>query len=70
MKNLLSSYLEYPADRTGQPEKANISKLLDAAIKQIRKNRYYERFMNESQVSLLGVVFAGNEIGCRMENLR
>jgi hypothetical protein len=52
-----------------QPKKANISKLLDAAIKQIREPRYYERFSSESQVSLLGVVFAGNEIGCRMETL-
>jgi Holliday junction resolvase-like predicted endonuclease len=52
-----------------QPKKTNISKLLDTAIKQIRETRYYERFSSESQVSLLGVAFAGNEIGCRIETL-
>jgi hypothetical protein len=50
-----------------QPEKGDISKLLDAAIGQIREKRYYERFWGERQVSLLGVAFAGNEIGCRIE---
>jgi hypothetical protein len=52
-----------------RPEKGNISKLLDAALSQIREKRYYERFMGEQQVSLLGVVFAGKEIGCRMEKI-
>jgi hypothetical protein len=52
-----------------QPKKGNVSGLLNAAIKQIRERRYYERFMSERQVSLLGVTFAGNEIGCRMETV-
>jgi hypothetical protein len=50
-----------------QSKKGNITKLLNAAIGQIREKRYYERFMGERQVSLLGVAFAENEIGCRME---
>ncbi|MDR1865768.1 MAG: ATP-binding protein [Bacteroidales bacterium] len=52
-----------------QPKQGDISKLLDAALKQIHEKRYYERFMGERQVSLLGVAFAGNEIGCRIESL-
>ena len=51
------------------PEQGDISKLLDAAMMQIREKRYYERFLGERQVSLLAVAFAGNEIGCRMEAL-
>jgi Holliday junction resolvase-like predicted endonuclease len=52
------------------PEQGDLSKLLDAAMVQIREKRYYERFLGERQVSLLAVAFAGNEIGCRMEPLR
>jgi hypothetical protein len=52
-----------------QPKKGSISGLLNAAIKQIRKKRYYERFLGERQVSLLGVAFAGDDIGCRMETI-
>jgi hypothetical protein len=40
--------------------------LLSKAIKQIEEKRYYERFMSEQKVSLLAVVFAEKEIGCRM----
>jgi hypothetical protein len=52
-----------------KPGRADISKLLDTAIRQIRETRYYERFTNECQVSLLGVAFAGNKIGCQIEEL-
>jgi hypothetical protein len=51
------------------PGQGDLSKLLDAAMVQIREKRYYERFLGERQVSLLAVAFAGNEIGCRMEPL-
>jgi hypothetical protein len=50
-----------------QPEQGDISKLLDAAMSQIREKRYYERFLGERQVSLLAVAFAGNDVGCRIE---
>jgi hypothetical protein len=48
-----------------QPEKENIPKLLDEAIRQIKENRYAERFNTGQKVSLLGIAFAGNEIGCK-----
>jgi hypothetical protein len=52
-----------------QPVQGDIPKLLDDAIAQIREKRYYERFLGERQVSLLGVAFAGKDVGCRMEPL-
>jgi Holliday junction resolvase-like predicted endonuclease len=48
-----------------QPKKAKIENLLNAAIKQIKANRYAEQFSDGQRVSLLGVAFAGNEIGCK-----
>ncbi|GHS87954.1 ATPase AAA [Bacteroidia bacterium] len=66
-----------------QVQEENISALLDKAIKQIKEKHYAERFddgastgsATEStnpvikKVLLLGVAFAGKEIGCRMEEL-
>jgi Holliday junction resolvase-like predicted endonuclease len=52
-----------------QPKKEKIANLLNAAIKQIKGNRYAERFNDGQKVSLLGIAFAGKEIGCRIENL-
>jgi hypothetical protein len=52
-----------------QAKKAKTTELLDNAIHQIREKRYYERFLSEPQVSLLGIAFAGKEIGCRIEAL-
>jgi hypothetical protein len=49
-----------------QPEEEKISKLLDEALNQIKEKRYYEPFKGQ-KVSLLGVAFAGKEIGCRIE---
>ncbi|MDR2621173.1 MAG: ATP-binding protein [Dysgonamonadaceae bacterium] len=49
-----------------QVKKSRISTLLTKALRQIEENRYYERFMNEPKVSLLAVVFAEKEIGCRI----
>jgi hypothetical protein len=57
------------AEVTFQAKKAKITDLLDAAILQIREKKYYERFLSEPQVSLLGIAFAGKEIGCRIESL-
>ncbi|MDR1632292.1 MAG: ATP-binding protein [Dysgonamonadaceae bacterium] len=50
-----------------QVKKGRISTLLTKAIRQIEGKRYCERFMNEPKTSLLAVVFAGKEIGCRMK---
>ncbi|MDR1610591.1 MAG: ATP-binding protein [Candidatus Symbiothrix sp.] len=50
-----------------QVKKGRISTLLTKAIRQIEEKRYCERFMNEPKVSLLAVVFAEKEIGCRMK---
>ncbi|MDR0832720.1 MAG: ATP-binding protein [Candidatus Symbiothrix sp.] len=52
-----------------QVEEEDTSKLLDAAIKQIREKHYAERFDNGQKVTLLAIAFAGKEIACRMENL-
>jgi hypothetical protein len=49
-----------------QVKKGRMTTLLNNAMKQIEEKRYYERFMNEGNVSLLAVVFAEKEIGCRM----
>jgi hypothetical protein len=50
--------------------KKGINKLLDGAIQQIRDNRYYERFMGtDKQISLMGIAFAGNDVGCKIEKL-
>jgi hypothetical protein len=49
-----------------QVKKGRISTLLTKAIRQIEEKRYCERFMNEPKVSLLAVVFAEKEIGCRI----
>jgi Holliday junction resolvase-like predicted endonuclease len=48
-----------------QPKKAKIENLLNEALKQIKANRYAERFNDGQRISLLGVAFAGNEIGCK-----
>jgi hypothetical protein len=47
----------------------HIDQLAANAIAQIREKRYYERFVGHQQISLLGVAFAGKEIGCKMEKL-
>ena len=49
-----------------QVKKGRMTTLLSKAIRQIETKRYYERFMGEEKVSLLAVVFAAKEIGCRM----
>ena len=47
-------------------KKGRIATLLTNAMKQIEEKRYYERFMNDKKVSLLSIVFAEKEIGCRI----
>ncbi|GHT43544.1 ATPase AAA [Bacteroidia bacterium] len=42
--------------------------LLDQAIAQIRKKRYYEQFFDR-KIILLGIAFSGKEVGCRIESL-
>jgi hypothetical protein len=44
--------------------------LLDAAMAQIRKSRYYERYAGEKRrVALCAVAFAGKETACRLTEL-
>jgi hypothetical protein len=48
--------------------KGSCETLLDAALAQIKKNRYHERYAGENRrIAFLGVAFAGKKIGCRME---
>ena len=47
-------------------KKSRMAALLTNALRQMEEKRYYERFMNEPKVSLLSVVFAEKEIGCRI----
>jgi hypothetical protein len=42
--------------------------LLDAALAQIKKNRYHERYAGSNRrIAFLAVAFAGKKIACRME---
>jgi len=50
--------------------KGSCARLLDAAFAQIKKQRYYERYMvKNNRVALLAVAFAGKSIACKMEEL-
>ncbi|MDR1895452.1 MAG: PD-(D/E)XK nuclease domain-containing protein, partial [Prevotellaceae bacterium] len=49
-----------------QPQKGNISVLLDKAMTQIKEKNYVERFNSGEEISLLAIAFAGKEIGCKM----
>jgi hypothetical protein len=44
-----------------------INTLLNEAMKQIRNQRYYNKYLGK--VILLGVAFSGKQTGCRMEEL-
>ncbi|MDR1557013.1 MAG: ATP-binding protein [Tannerellaceae bacterium] len=46
----------------------SLSSLLRSAIAQIRKQRYYEPYMDR-KVILLAVAFTGKDVGCRMVSL-
>ncbi|MDR2425285.1 MAG: PD-(D/E)XK nuclease domain-containing protein, partial [Prevotellaceae bacterium] len=50
--------------------KGNVAPLLDEAMSQIRKRRYWERYGKDKRIAILAVAFAGKEIGCRMEELK
>jgi Holliday junction resolvase-like predicted endonuclease len=51
-----------------KPSDDDVPKLLNDAIAQIRNKRYYEQFVDEQRkVVIMGIVFAGNEVGCTME---
>ncbi|GHT52913.1 ATPase AAA [Bacteroidia bacterium] len=50
--------------------KARTSSLLKTAMKQMKANRYSERYADENKrIALLGVAFAGKEIACKMEEI-
>jgi hypothetical protein len=42
--------------------------LLNEAMKQIHKRRYYNKYLGK--VILLGIAFSGRKTGCRMEELK
>jgi hypothetical protein len=42
--------------------------LLNEALAQIHERRYYNKYTGK--VILLGVVFSGKNVGCRMEELK
>jgi hypothetical protein len=66
---LLNLLIDLISDNSVELSLQRYSLLLDNAIRQIREKKYYERFLSEPQVSLLGIAFAGKEIGCRIEVL-
>jgi nicotinamide riboside kinase len=48
--------------------KGSCETLLNAALAQIKKNRYHERYAGENRrIAFLAVAFAGKKIACRME---
>jgi hypothetical protein len=50
--------------------KGTTERLLKAAMAQIRKNAYYERYAGGNRsIALLAVAFAGKKIACSMEEL-
>ncbi|MDR2066951.1 MAG: PD-(D/E)XK nuclease domain-containing protein, partial [Endomicrobium sp.] len=47
----------------------HISKMLKEAMEQIRRNKYYEKYIS-SNPTLLAIVFSENkDIGCRFERV-
>jgi len=51
-------------------DKGDCEPLLDDAISQIRKKRYYERYAGSNKrIALLAIAFAGKKIACRMEEV-
>jgi hypothetical protein len=49
--------------------KTGISGQLRSAMTQIRKQRYYEPYLDGRKIILLAVAFMGREVGCRMEKM-
>ncbi|MDR1341795.1 MAG: PD-(D/E)XK nuclease domain-containing protein, partial [Prevotellaceae bacterium] len=49
--------------------KKKAENLLDDAMKQIRDRRYYEAFLADGKVTLMGIAFSGKEVRCRLENV-
>jgi hypothetical protein len=45
-----------------------LESLLNEAITQIRDRKYFEKYLDR-EVKLLGVVFNGEEVACRIETL-
>jgi hypothetical protein len=58
-KRVVIAEVKFSEDGTVEP-------LLEAALTQIRENRYYERYTGKQrQITLLAVAFAEKEIACR-----
>jgi hypothetical protein len=56
------------ADVKFQAKKGKIAKLLDKALQQIKEKQYVDKYNDGQKVILLAVAFAGQEIGCRIED--
>jgi hypothetical protein len=39
-------------------------------MRQIRKKKYYEAYLNDAKVMLMAIAFAGKEIKCRIGNVK
>ena len=51
--------------------KGSCETLIDAALTQIKKNRYHERYAGENRrIAFLAIAFAGKKIACRMEEVQ
>jgi hypothetical protein len=46
-----------------------IENLLNSAMRQIRRQKYYEAYLNDTKVMLMAIAFAGKEIKCRMSRI-
>jgi hypothetical protein len=50
--------------------KMKTSTLLRNAIKQIHDKKYYEKYLGKGKkIFMLGLVFSGKKVGCRMESM-
>jgi hypothetical protein len=46
-----------------------IENLLNSAMRQIRRQKYYEAYINDTKVMLMAIAFAGKEIKCRINRI-
>ncbi|MDR1221915.1 MAG: ATP-binding protein [Tannerella sp.] len=49
--------------------KKKIDNLLNSAMRQIRKRKYYETYLNDTKVMLMAIAFTEKEIKCRMSRI-
>jgi hypothetical protein len=47
----------------------SLEKLIKTGLKQIHAKKYYEKFIKDYKVNLLGIAISNKEIDCRFEKL-